>query len=227
MISLTANHLRALSADPRQPLLYISGMRRRRLSKQVIASRKNGKVSRGPKTPEGKRRSSANSLRHGLLAKCVVLKNESQPIFSLVLDQHLEKLNPADDVEHGLVEEMVAAAWRMRRLWAIETTALNNAVDKRTESSELARLAAAFSDLARGNDLHLLDRYETRLHRMYQRSLHNLVLLRQLDSPADEPLEMSLLPNEPGLESTPAETETYVAIKNNGSVPPDNPLLSA
>jgi hypothetical protein len=43
-----------------------------------------------------------------------------------------------------------------------------------------AILAAAFSDLAAGNDLNLLNRYENKLHRMYQRSLHDFLALREL-----------------------------------------------
>jgi hypothetical protein len=159
------------------------------LSKRAIASRANGALSRGPKTEEGKRRSSANSIRHGLLAKCVVLRNESQETFAQHLDQHLQKLNPADDVEQGVVEEMAAAAWRLRRLWTIETTLLDKCVEKRPESGERARIAAAFAELSSSNELHLLDRYEARLHRMYQRSLHNLLVLREFENPP--------LPNEP------------------------------
>jgi len=35
----------------------------------VLAAQTNGKKSQGPKTPEGKRRPSANSRKHGLYSK--------------------------------------------------------------------------------------------------------------------------------------------------------------
>ena len=83
-------------------------------------------------------------------------------------------------MEEGAVEEMAAASWRLRRLWTIETRLFDNGIAKRTETDERDRLAGAFSDLAIGNDLSLLDRYEKKLHRMYQRSLHNFLVLREL-----------------------------------------------
>ncbi len=154
--------------------------------RRIFSSQVNGALSRGPKTPEGKRRSSQNALRHGLLSKCLVLANESQDGFQALLDEHLSRLSPADGVELGLVEEMVAAAWRLRRIWALETRLLEDAVRTQQSDDELGRIAAAFSHLANLPQLALIHRYETRLHTIYQRSLHNLILLR-----------IAALPNEP------------------------------
>ena len=158
-----------------------------RLTKSTIASRKNGARSRGPKTAEGKQISSRNAIRHGLLSKNVVLKNESETVFTALLGQHLAKLAPSDGVEHCAVEEMVASAWRLRRLWAIEKQLFDEAIEKRPEAGEIERIAAAFSGLTAGPPLHLLDRYETRLHRMYQRSLQNFLILREFPVP-NEPV---------------------------------------
>ena len=56
------------------------------------SSRINGARSQGPKTEEGKRRSSLNAVTHGLLSNGVVLQHESQETFDLVLALHLAKL---------------------------------------------------------------------------------------------------------------------------------------
>src|SRR5271154_3959208 len=94
-------------------------------SKRAIATRAHGRLSRGPKTAAGKQRSSMNATRHGLLAKNILLDDESKETFAMVLNQHLAKFDPADDVERNTVEEMAASAWRMRRGWAIETALFN------------------------------------------------------------------------------------------------------
>ena len=154
-----------------------------RLTTAIKASRANGARSRGPKSPAGKRRSSLNAIRHGLLAKNVVLMNESEEVFAALLAQHMDKLGPADDVEQAAVEEMAASLWRLRRMWAIEKKLFDKGIEKRAGADEVERIAGAFSELVAGPELHLLDRYETRLHRMYQRSLHNFLLFRRLDLP--------------------------------------------
>ena len=127
--------------------------------------------------------SSQNALRHTLLARCVVVEGESHEGFEETLNEHLDRFQPADGVEFGIVEEMVAAWWRMRRAWALETRLLSDCVDDQRPGDEMGRLAAAFNTMADSKALALLHRYETRLNRTYQRGLKNLLLLQTLKVP--------------------------------------------
>jgi hypothetical protein len=154
---------------------------------QVSASRANGARSLGPVTPEGKKRSSRNAVRHGLLARCVVLDNELRECFDRHHAQFLDCFRPANDVELGMIEEMIAASWRQRRALAIETRLLDLAIAKEPGADEVTRIASAFNSLSQQPQSDLISRYETRLHRMFQRALGNLILLRSI-----------ALPNEPG-----------------------------
>ena len=145
--------------------------------KRILAARANGALSRGPKTPEGKARS-RNAVRSRRLTDGVVLSQESREAFQELFNFHVDCFSPLDDVEMGMVEEMAAAYWRLRRNWAIENYLLDSAAAAQPEGPELPRIAAAFSELSAGPQLANLRRYETRLHVMYQRALHNLLMLR-------------------------------------------------
>jgi hypothetical protein len=147
--------------------------------RRIVSSRANGALSHGPVTLAGKHCSSKNAQRHGLLSNCAVLPNESRENFEKLLDQYIARLDPADEVELGIVEEMVSAFWRMRRLWAVENRSLENALPADPAMDEVGRITAAFTRLAATPELSLMHRYETRLHRIQQRALHNLLLLRE------------------------------------------------
>jgi hypothetical protein len=113
--------------------------------RRILASHANGAWSRGPVTTAGKKRSSGNSIRHGLLARCVVLEAESREGFDTLAAGFLERFNPANDVEIGFVEEMLSALWRQRRAWAIETRLMDDAVAAQPAESggQRASIAAA------------------------------------------------------------------------------------
>ena len=158
--------------------------------RRIHASRANGARSLGPATDEGKRRSSLNSLRHGLLSECVVLQCESREAFQSVLVEHLQRFGPIDAVEFGMIEEMVSACWRLRRLWAIENAVMDEGLASEPAGDDFARMASAFRKLAAAPDLALIHRYETRLHMMYQRALHNILVMRNVAVP-NEPSPIS------------------------------------
>jgi hypothetical protein len=159
--------------------------------KRLQANRANAARSTGPVTPEGKARAAANATRHGLLAKQILVGNECPDNFKALCDILLQRFAPGDDFEYGLIEELAAAYWRLRRAWALETEMLENAMQKQSARRQFARMDAAFGELAAQPKLGLLHRYESRLHLMYQRALHSLLLLRQIAPPgkkyANEP----------------------------------------
>jgi len=178
--------------------------------KRVLSSRANGARSRGPVTPAGKQASSLNAIRHGLLAKCVVLTNECRENFDILMAQHLDRYRPADDVELSVVEEMASAFWRLRRTWAIETRLYDDAINAREPGDEVGRIAGAFTDLAASSALALLHRYEARLHHIRQRAFKNIHILRNTPPPPNEPILDPPSPN-PAADPTPAAPATTPA----------------
>jgi hypothetical protein len=157
-------------------------------------ARANGAKSRGPTTAEGKEKSSRNAIKHGLTAGTgnILLDCEDPLEFDESLDKLLAIHEPATPAETDIVEEMVAARWRIRRMWTIETNLLNVEVlaqQSKTDSPVPGiPLAMAFRTLADDSrSLALASRYEARLQRLYDRAyktLRELQLARKSEPPA-------------------------------------------
>ncbi len=86
------------------------------LKQRRTQARQNGAKAAGTKSPAGLQKSSMNSTRHGLTAKTLVLSNESPEAFAELLEYHIAKFLPQDEVEQDLIDEMVASLWRLRRM---------------------------------------------------------------------------------------------------------------
>jgi len=91
---------------------------------QIAANRANAQRSTGPKSQDGKRKSSRNALRHGLSAKALVALSETVEDFEDFRISMRVALLPEDAVEDQLVERVVLAAWRLRRVSRAEATVL-------------------------------------------------------------------------------------------------------
>jgi hypothetical protein len=151
---------------------------------QKAASRANAARSTGPQTPAGKRIASRNNVKHGLLAKAIVLDNESLRGFYAMVRDNYQCLNPRNPFEESAVDEICSAEWRLRRLWSMERKAFNLEMASQPSSDEPARLVGAFDSLASGRPhFLLLHRYENRLHNIIQRSFNRLLLLRKCGIP--------------------------------------------
>jgi hypothetical protein len=177
-------------------------------NKKSATARANGAKSHGPATPAGRARSSQNALRHGLAVRdaalptvSVVLDDESPDDFQRLLDSYLDEFAPTSPIEVELVETMVSARWRLRRLANIETNLLGNEIESSLDDVDRQfagvgreadaddRLAYVFKRLSYGASLHLLLRYEGTLSRSYARAFKQL---EQLQARRNRPQ-----PNEP------------------------------
>src|SRR5438034_5544493 len=84
-------------------------------------ARANGAKSRGPKSAEGKEKSSKNSLRHGFTSRHSILFDcENPEEFKEMQDYYAAMHHPATPAEQDLVDEMVGFRWRVRRIRTAE-----------------------------------------------------------------------------------------------------------
>jgi len=93
--------------------------------RQIQQARANGARSKGPVTPEGKRASSRNARKHGLLASTIVIDDESKAGFDRLLASFTGELQPTTPAEVELVETITIARWRQMRVWALQTAAID------------------------------------------------------------------------------------------------------
>jgi hypothetical protein len=88
--------------------------------KQIRANRRNAQRSTGPNTPEGKDAVRLNATKHGLRSQEVLLPGEDGEALK-ELDENLRaELQPVAEMENLLVDGIVAAYWRLRRLRRVE-----------------------------------------------------------------------------------------------------------
>ncbi len=77
-------------------------------------SRRNGRLSRGPKSPETKLRSRMNALKHGMTAR-ILLPGEDEDAFRRHVADFLDALEPRNAAEAALAEQAALATWQIRR----------------------------------------------------------------------------------------------------------------
>jgi hypothetical protein len=151
--------------------------------KRRLASQANGKLSRGPVTPEGKRISAANAIHHGMLANSFVLSGEARERFDRILAGFDTEFEPETESEQALVDTMAIARWRQMRLWGYEKATMAKEIEQleaAVTSDAPAQGAAAFRNLAdRSRALDLLNRYEAFSYRTLLRHRRALKAIRE------------------------------------------------
>jgi hypothetical protein len=132
------------------------------------ANAANALLSTGPRTNEGKARSSQNARQHGLTADHVVIAAEDREDFDQLHAQLQSEIRPEGALQQILFDQLVASAWNLRRIRCMET--------------ELTGSATTYLDILNNPDLTAkldsLARHQTRIERAFYRSLRELKALQ-------------------------------------------------
>src|SRR6516164_1227642 len=88
--------------------------------RQIEANRRNARLSTGPVTEEGKRKSRQNALRHGLTAETVIDALEDAEDYAAFEMAVTADYDAQSVVERELVLRLASLLWRLRRATAIE-----------------------------------------------------------------------------------------------------------
>jgi hypothetical protein len=89
--------------------------------RQIEANRRNARLSTGPVTEEGKRKSRQNALRHWLTAVTVVDALEDAEDYATFEMAVAADYDAQSAVERELVLRLASLLWRLRRATAIES----------------------------------------------------------------------------------------------------------
>ncbi len=133
----------------------------------------------GPRTPEGKARSSRNALKHGLTAAQLVVRPEERDLFDDFLCQYEEEFRPQGMLEQTLFDLLVHAAWNLRRIRTLEARMIGEGMDP-------------FLDEENSAAAHRLERYAQRYERSFYKALKELRAVQATrQEQEEEPFEES------------------------------------
>jgi len=194
--------------------------------RQIKANQENARLSTGPKTPDGRARSSLNAVRHGLLARDTVLPEEDRAAYLELLAALQAEYQPVGPTQTFLVEQLASAQWRLQRLLRIETGFFLSRMERvKSEEYDADRvqrqakdfttpeerydeatrlLGVLFVHNCNGDSLPKLARYATALHREYYRALKALNDARRptppsppaRSAPRPQPIDLPLTPSD-------------------------------
>jgi hypothetical protein len=197
---------------PEHDTLQISGAR-------LAANRANAQLSTGPRTPEGKAKSSLNPVKTGLTARTVLLSTEDALIYQQHLDRNFSELSPVTDKEKALVQCIADTEWRLLRVAPLEASIYANGrrdlatqVDDEPHAANREALLLGKIFMAYRKDFHNLALQERRLRNQRQADIAELLMLKQ------ERIEKAAREAKEAAGKRAQEIQRAIKINNNAHV---------
>jgi len=166
--------------------------------RKLAANRANAQKSTGPRNFEGRRRSSQNALKHGVLANAILIEGECREGFLNLCRSYQREYNPQTPTEHALVNKAVTAQWRALRAAAIESAAITREMQLQAHSTEhddeTTRAMLAVKALNETSaHMERLSLYEHRFDVQHRHAIRDLHRLRrqQTEKPGVEKLNLN------------------------------------
>jgi hypothetical protein len=151
---------------------------------QIAANQANAQLSTGPRTEEGKERSSLNALKSGLTGRTVLLSTEDTAAYERHVAHFFAFYEPVGDEETVVVQRMADTRWRLDRCANLENNLYALGQDEFKElfpedSPEIRRaLIQAHTFRAYQKEFRNLNIQEGRLERSFTRDYARLTELQ-------------------------------------------------
>lgn len=88
--------------------------------KRLAANRRNARKSTGPRTPEGKARSSQNAITHGMFCVDILVEGESRRDYHCYRHEMIRRLDPSDALELQFADQIIQTGWKLKRIQGTE-----------------------------------------------------------------------------------------------------------
>ena len=138
----------------------------------------------GPRTLEGKRRSSLNATRHQLLSKTYIATPEESDAFNGHMDAYREALAPVGLLESELATLIATDRWRCKKAVLIENSIFAQGYLDHAEAIDVdnSQVAEALTEgktwIEHAHSLSLLNTYEGRLSRRADKNIAQLTAMQ-------------------------------------------------
>ena len=136
----------------------------------MISLRKTGaagarsNASTGPRSAEGKTRSSMNALKSGIYSKSLTIPGEDPAKLTTLTEEYFQRYQPALPEQRDLVDILVRSTWTLRRLAVAEAQVYSHQMDQ---------VSVLDKDSPIGHTFCLSDRTLTRLQRIVNSTQRN------------------------------------------------------
>jgi hypothetical protein len=189
---------------------------------QIQANVRNARRSTGPRTQEGKAKSSQNAFKTGLYANGIVIGYEDPSKLAELERQFTDEYRPATPTERSLVDSLIHLEWLLRRYRWLETEVWKASQDGLT-SDQLTPiwLGHAFIGQPAISRVH---RLRNSTQKALRETLANLLALQSTRAELPEPVETTTSPEEIGF--VPSNQLIATPPHQIGFVPPELNLPS-
>ncbi len=157
---------------------------------RTFINQQNAQHSTGPRTIEGRERSSLNAVKHNLSGNHLILQNHEYAEHTRMSKAMLADLEPQTEQERQIAQKIIDLNFRINRITAIENNLLNfdmSANDPQSiEDEGVARMFAQTRAWKKdAQSFEILGRYEARLSRQllqYQKEFERLQTVRKAEA---------------------------------------------
>jgi hypothetical protein len=205
--------------------------------KQIEANRENAQLCTGPRTEEGKSRSSQNALKTGLYSKAELIITESREAFDELIADFHTRFAPATPEERSLVDALVRYEWLSRRYMAADTAVWNYWLrdDKHQDagvaflrySGELTRAGRYFTTARKGFSATLKELRALQADRKSEASTSIAETATPEPESNQPPTAKSVSFRQPQIEPEPARPQTAEPNEKQPEQQPEAPPIAA